>query len=334
MITLKDIAKKAGVNVSTVSRALNDDPRVKKETKSLIVAIAKQLNYQPDDLARGLVRKETKTIGVIVPEFINVFYAEVIGAIEEKLAEKGFSIILGKSDFDSQKEKDYIQLFLRKRVDGIIVSSHMQTYELFKRMKNQKTPIVLIDTYGDEPEFNSINIDNIYGVKQVIGHLVTLGHRDIAFIGDNITTAHRLEGYKLALKEFNLNFNDQLVCIDDIRLEKGGFDKMQKLLRGQEKVTAVFCVNDNMAIGAIKAAKNEGLRVPEDISIVGFDDLPIASYLDIPLTTVKQPKGEIGNMAASILLKNIDNKKHSFIQNIILKPELIIRQTTTIAKKI
>lgn len=329
MVTIKDIAKRVGMDISTVSRALNDSSRVKPETRALINAVAKELNYSPDDLAQGLAGKNTNTIGVVVPEVRNIFYSEVIDAIEDRLISAGFSIILGQSKFNPQKESFYVDLFQRKRVSGIIIVSHVKPVKALSSKITGKVPVVLIDSYEKNEEYCSINIDNSYGVRVAIEYLIKSGHRKIGFIGDNVTTQERLNGYKAAFMNNNIDLDTKLIIVDENRFEEGGYKKMKALLSRKCNLTALFCVNDSIAIGAIKAICNAGLKVPDDISVIGFDDIPIASYLDIPLTTIKQPKGEMGDMAASIIMNMVRKKGGAFVQNIVLKPELIIRSTTT-----
>ena len=332
MVTLKDIAERLGVDISTVSRAINNSERVKPQTKALIKALAEELDYKPDDLAQGLAGKRTNTIGIIVPEIINAYYAEIIAEIEERVIHEGYSIILGQSNFDSRRESYYINLFSRKRINGMVIVTSTIPAESLKNIIPDNIPVVLVETTQDNPYYSTINIDNENGVKEAIEYLVKLGHRKIGFIGDTITTAVRLAGYKAALAQNNIEYSDSLVCIDNARFEKGGYDKMLNLLNRKEKPTAVFCVNDTMAIGAVKAAKVKGLKIPDDISVIGFDDINIIPYLEVPLTTVRQPKGEVGNISVSVLMKMIKNK-NSFMQNIVLKPELIVRESTAKIKQ-
>lgn len=327
MVTLRDIAIKAGTDISTVSRALNESPRVKDATRNFIKSIAQEMGYMPDEIARGLAGKKTNTIGIIVPEIINTFYAEIIDSIEEKLVQEGYSIILGKSNFDKDKEDSYIELFIRKRVDGIIISSHACPCNLLDQVR-KKMPIVLVDTYEYDMDFDRINVDNMYGAKLAVEHLLQLGHKRIGFISDNITTAGRLEGYREALSAYGLPVEDSLMQYGETRFEDGGYRRMQTLLRLKEPPTAVFCVNDSIAIGAMRAVSDEGLKVPLDISVIGFDDIRVSAFLNTPLTTVRQPKGEIGNMAASMILQKLKGNKSSFVQHITLKPELVVRKTT------
>jgi Transcriptional regulators len=328
MTSLKELANLAGVDVSTVSRALNDSPRVKPKTKELIKQLAKQYNYIPDDLARGLIGKQTFTIGVIVPEFLNTFYAEIIEGFESVLSKEGYSMLFGKSGFKSENEVTCINLFYRKRVDGIIACSiSLETIDYLKKHK-RNIPIVLADTFHSCAEFDSVSIDNIFGVQCVVEYLVNHGHKSIGFIGDTVVTPQRLETYKTALERYNIVAEDKYISTGVERYEQGGYLRMSELLKLDRKPSAVFAVTDSMAIGAIRAIKESGLKVPDDISIIGFDDIAVSSFMEMPLTTVLQPKFEIGRISSELLVNRINDKGSKFTQTIVLKPELIIRSTT------
>jgi len=328
MVSLKELAKLAGVNVSTVSRALNDSPKVKPATKELIKKLANQYNYVPDDLARGLVSKKTFTIGVIIPEFLNTFYAEIIEGMENILSKEGFSMFFGKSGFKEENEIKYFDLFLRKRVDGIMACSiSSKSLDIIKRYK-RNIPVVLADNFISCDEFDSVSIDNFYGVQCIIEHLINLGHRRIAFIGDKVVTHERLFAYQSVLAQHNIPIDNEYINIGSERYERGGYERMKELLKLNPKPTAVFAVTDNMAIGAIRAIKEVGLKVPDDISVAGFDDIMVSSFMEIPLTTILQPKFEIGKISAEILVNRIRSGSDKFPQHINIKPELVVRSTT------
>jgi DNA-binding LacI/PurR family transcriptional regulator len=330
MISLKEIAKVAGVDVSTVSRALSDSPRVRLETKEKIKKLAEEYNYIPDDIARGLVGKKTLTVGIIIPEFINTFYAEIIEGMESVLSSDGYTMLFGKTGFQSKNEMRYLDTFMRKRVDGIIACSVSKEF-LNHTVKQQKNiPIVLVDAYNCSADFDSVSIDNAYGVQCVVEHLLQLGHKQFGFIGDRIVTSERLLTYNRILKQYGVPVREEYISIGDERYERGGYLRMQELLNLKVKPTAVFAVTDNMAIGAVHAVKEAKLRVPEDISIVGFDDIMVSSYLEIPLTTVLQPKFEMGRISAGLILDRMNDANNKFKQQIVIKPELIVRNTTTI----
>lgn len=334
MTSLKELAKLAGVDISTVSRALSDSPRVKLETKELIKRLAQDYNYVPDDLARGLVGKQTFTIGVIIPEFMNTFYAELIEGLESVTSSKGYTLLFGKSGFVFKQEMEYFNTFLRKRVDGIIVCSISEEFLRHVKSKNYSVPLVLADPYTTKPEFDIVTIDNSYGVQCVIDHLVRLGHKEIGFIGDKIVTSERLNAFRKALSHFDIAVNESYIKIGSERYENGGYLRMQEMLSLPNRPTAVFAVTDNMAIGAMRAAFEANLRIPEDISFVGFDDIMVSSFMEVPLTTVIQPKFEIGRISANLLLSRIEERTAKFMQQVVLKPEMVIRRTTAAARNL
>lgn len=327
MSSLKEIAQIAGVDASTVSRALNDSPRVKRETKEMIKKLAKQYNYVPDELARGLVNKKTYTVGIVIPEFMNTFYAEIVEGLESVFSVEGYSMLFGKSDFNLENEIKCLDIFFRKRVDGIICCAVSKgALEHIKKCKRDM-PVVMVDPFISCPEFDTVSIDNSYGVQCVIEYLLKLGHKRIGFIGDSIVITERLEAYKKTLEQFRVPVREEYIAVGQERYEHGGYLRMQELLRLEERPTAVFSVTDNMAIGAIHAVREANLNIPGDISIVGFDDIMVSSYLNTPLSTVLQPKYEIGKMSADLLMARMNNTGSKFTQQIVLKPEFVERNT-------
>jgi len=330
-VNMKLIASIVGVDVSTVSRALNGSRRVKVETREAILTIARELNYRPNELARGLVTRKTNTIGIIVPEISNSFYAGVLMAIEKVLTAEGYSMILGLSHYETRAEKHYLDLFLSKKVDGLIFFSsiflHLDKYSDLA----ETVPAVLVDFKDTTQNVDLIASDNIYGVKLVLDYLVSLGHRNIAFITDNVTTGDRLRAFKLYTKEYGLNCSDYIVH-SEIKYEEGGYKSIEKLLSTGLIPTAVFCANDYMALGALKAIVENGLSVPEDISVVGFDDSTLLGFLIRSITTVRQPKYLLGEQAAKLLIRRIkENDGTGFFvprEKVVIKPELIIRDST------
>ena len=336
MITLKDIASIAKVNISTVSRALSNSPRVNEETRQQILSIAKRLDYQTNDLARGLAGKRTNTFGIILPNLMNTFYPDIIDAIEMGAAENGYTIILGKSDGNEEKMFRYIDVFSKKKVSGIFIAAHKQSSRLANQINGIDIPLVMIDVNAADEKiaFESVRVDNEYGARLAVEHLASLMHRDIAFIGGASTVPSRFNGYRKTILELGLQYDEALVAIDDPVSEKGGYVKMYSMIKYKKIPSAVFCANDRMAVGALKALSDLGLDVPKDISVVGFDDIEIVSYLPRPLTTVSQPKGEIGRIAARRMFEILKNDAFNpqDVKDTILKPELVIRETTAQCK--
>ena len=328
-VTIKDIAKAARVSHSTVSRALNNDRRVKPETRERILQVARRLNYQPNDVARSLVTRQTNTIGIIIPEVMTSFYAEILQGIEKVANENGYSIILGVSGFDPVKEREYINLFKRKQVDGMILASTCpDNFPELWELKRERLPFLIVDAYVGDATFITLSVDNLFGVMLAMNHLIEMGHRRIAYIADRFTTSQRLAAYRLALETSGIQLDQELIRISDNRGEAGGYEAMTQLLELDPPPTAAFASNDVMAVGAIAAVRHKGMKVPDDVSVVGFDDMRISSFLEVPLTTVAQPKQEMGERAAQILIDWIKSGNgEPEPQHILFKPRLVVRSS-------
>ncbi len=330
-VSIKDIARAANVSHPTVSRALSHSPLVKGETAERIRQIAASLGYRPSAIARSLATKKTKTIGVVVTSIADPFIADVVSGIEETANDHGYSVFLANSNANPDREVKVVHSFHERRVDGIIVTASRVGALYVPLLSQLKVPIVLINNqHPDEPDefIYSVMIDNIKASTQVMKHLLGLGHRRIAYIGDQAgfqSDTERFAGYRQALACAGYPFLPELVVHGDGKPE-GGRQAMEKLLALPTPPTAVFCYNDMSALGALRALYAHGINVPDDISLVGFDDLSIASYISPLLTTVGQPKQQMGRMAMETMLKlisGVDTKA-----NIKVEGELIIREST------
>jgi DNA-binding LacI/PurR family transcriptional regulator len=331
MATLKDIASIAGVNKSTVSRALDGSPGVSEEKRNEIRKIADELGYIPDETARMLAGKNGKTIGIILPEIDCNYYASVVGAIEKKLKERGYSLIIGQSGFEYQNELHYLNLFIRKKVDGIIFNLYnTDTFieQLDKIKKIIKIPIVFIETALNLTEYDVIEIDNNHGIGIAVEHMIKSGCEKVGFISDFLSSKIRLPIFEKALRKSGIPVDKNLIKTGKERQEEGGYLRMNELIDQGNLPDAVFASYDRMALGALKAMAEHGVRVPQDVSIVGFDNVSESPYFPVPLTTVSPPVVEMGEMAVKILLDKIRDKENSFVQHISLKPKLIERSST------
>ena len=327
-ITIKTLAKLAGVDVSTISRALNDSPRVKPETIKRIKDLANEVKYYPNTLAQGLVTSKTKTIGVVIPRIENAYYAEIFAGIEQVLAVKGYTLLLGISHYSKKQEAEVIELFLSRNVDGVILLSGINPGSVTVWKNASRAPIVLIDQDIYLHDVDSVACDIINGVGLAVDHLVSLGHQEIAYINDNVTSETRYNAFRKKMAGLGMK-NEPHYVRSDFMYEKGGYEGAVELMKYENKPTAIFCANDYMAIGALKALEDIGLKVPEDISVVGFDDSYMLNYLLKSLTTVRQPKEELGRRAAMVLLERIsEGAGNIMIEHILLKPELIVRNST------
>ena len=329
MITIKDVAKEAGVSIATVSHVINSTRYVSDELSKKVHLAIEKLSYHPNDIARSLKKKKTYTIGMIMPDNSNPFFAEVALGIEMKSFDLSYNVIFCNTNRNVQKESTYLDLLLKKRVDGIVFVSSGININSVKFIKSQKIPIIVVDREIKRLKVDSVLVDNLSGGYQATKHLLNLGHKIISCIsGPSLITpsSERIEGYKKALMEASLEIDEKLILMGDFQFE-GGYKYAKKLLRMKRIPTAIFACNDLMAIGAICAIKEEGLSVPKDISVVGFDDIALASFCDPKLTTVIQPKYIMGKLAANMLIERIRNKEMEPRRKL-LKTELIIREST------
>jgi len=327
-VTLKDIAKEAGVSVNTVSRALNNKPDINFETKNKILEIARRLGYTPNMLARSLRSKRTGTIGLVVADISNPFYGSLVKGIENEAREKGYSIILCDTDEEYEKEQEAIQTLVEKRVDGLLIAPVQTKDQDIVELKRQKIPFVLIGRHFDILETDYVITDDVQGAFSATEYLIKKGHRRILFINGSLhisSAKDRLAGYKRALLENGVGYEDRLVRSDVVRMEDG-YRIMKEILNNKNNITAVFAYSDLVAFGVIKALRETNLKIPEDIAVVGYDDIEFASTLEPPLTTVCIPRHRLGKEAVRILDKKI-KEEFKGPQGIALKTELIIRKS-------
>jgi len=314
---------------ATVSRALNDKYGVKPGTREKILTVARARGYTPNGIARGLVRKQTHSIGLIIPDISNPFFPQVASGVEDGAKEKGYSVFLCNTNYESDQEARYLQLLIEKRVDGIILASGFQASDTINPLLMGSLPIVSLCTRFENVNNSFVVIDNERGGFIATKHLIEQGYPSVGYIGtqgDGLSQGQRFKGYLQALEKFNIPFDDRFVFSGDLKRETG-YEITKRLIAGQHFPRALFVENDLMALGAIQGIKESGLRVPDDIAVVGFDDIAFASFPEIGLTTVRQPKYEMGKMAVNILLDSIiestkEPKKH------ILEPKLIIRTSS------
>lgn len=304
MISIKDIARAAQVSHSTVSRALRGSPLVNPETRELIQRIAAEKGYTPSAVARSLVTRRTNTIGVVVTSIADPFVGEVVSGIEAAMLERGYSVILATCHADPDRELRAVRGFQERRVDGILVTASRVGALYRPLLEETRAPIVLINNQHAGEFAYHVSIDNPAGARLMTGRLIDLGHHRIGYIGDRFglhSDEERFAGYRATLEQAGMPFAPELVASGDGGPESG-LTAMRQLLDLADPPTAVFCYNDMQAFGAMRAVRDRGLRVPADISIGGFDDLFLASYSDPPLTTIRQPKQEMGREAANILM--------------------------------
>ena len=333
LTTIIDLAKALNLSPSTVSRALRDHPDINPLTKKRVISLADKLDYHPNSIAQSLQTKKTKTIGVIVPEIKQPFFASVINGIEEFAYAAGYTIMVCQSNETYEREVLYTRSLVSLRVAGILVSIFQttQNFDHFKVLQRRNVPVVFFDRVSDKIEASKVVVDHSKGAFDVVDHLISSGYRRIAHLAGpkNLSISKfRLKGYKDALKQGNLPFKGELVIhggLDDT----DGIIGFQKLLNLRPLPDAIFAVNDPVATGVFMAMKEQGLKIPADIALAGFSNTHMTSLLDPPLTTVEQPSYEIGKTAAQLLMEQINNNDENFVpKSIVLKTHLIVRGST------
>jgi DNA-binding LacI/PurR family transcriptional regulator len=327
-VSIKDIARAADVSYSTVSRALNNSPRVRPETKQHIQQLAVEMGYLPSAVARSLVTRRTHTIGVVVSTITDLFFAEVIHTIEETALDYGYGVILANSGGEPHRELKAIRALRERRVDGIILVSGCSSREDLCAEIGIDIPVVIINNVHQEHIGCSVEVDNLSGAMEATQHLLDLGHRRIAHIAGprrEWDSVERQSGYEQALQAHGLPVDPTLIVQGDNR-PQGGIEAMRRLLALPAPPTAVFCYNDATALGAMRAARAAGLCIPQDLSVVGFDDIDLAPYLDPPLTTIAQPKRQMGEKAVQMVLDLLAGDQA--VQDCVLPSWLVVRGST------
>jgi LacI family transcriptional regulator len=327
MVTLGMVASAAGVSPSTVSRILTGSARVSDSKRAAVEEAIQRLGYQPNVMARGLAQGRTYSIGVLTQDINSPFYGEALRGIEDALAGTGIVPLFVSGHWHPQDEVDRIALMLARRVDGVIILTGCLTDEQLLDYA-QKVPVVVTGRELTGHGLTSLRVDDFTGAKLATQHLIGLGHRVIAHIAgpqDHGDSVERLRGYRAALMEAGINFNPNLVIYADFH-EPSGVIAVNQLLSSHQSFTAIFAANDQTAFGARLAFFQRGIRVPEDVSLVGFDDIPAAQYAIPPLTTVHQPIYELGRIAAQSLLNSIEDRKATAL---LPPPKLVLRDSTT-----
>lgn len=326
-ISIKEVAKLAGVSVATVSRVINKNVYVKAETTRKVLEAIEKTGYKPNAIARSLKVKNTKSIGIIIPDISSHFFPDVVRGIEDVANEYNYNVILCNTDLNREKEKKYLDILVEKQVDGIVYMSNTITDELAGKIAGVGTEIVLIST--DYRDLASITIDNVKAAAEAVKYIISKGYRDIAFIGGQMTDPNaglpRFNGYVKALSEAGININKDFILEGDYRYESG-YKGGKKLLSLDNKPQAVFASSDEMAIGVIKAALEYGYSIPDELAVVGFDNIDISKMVYPSLTTISQPLYEMGCEGMKLLAKKL-NKEEIEKYKVVLEHKLIIRES-------
>ncbi|WP_040713946.1 LacI family DNA-binding transcriptional regulator [Paenibacillus curdlanolyticus] len=326
--TIRDVAKKADVSVATVSRILNDLGGYSDKTKQKVMETIEQMGFRPNAIARSLNNRQTQTIGVLFPALNSEFSSALLHGIEEYAHNHRYSVLVCNTDTDGHRTLDYLQVLREKQVDGLIFVSEVLTEAYKEELRAMKIPVVLVSSATDDPQYPHIKIDDRQAAYDATNYLITKGHRQIAMISgtpeDLNATIPRMEGYTQALLDHGLAVNQQWIAYGNFFYESGA-QAMEQLLRDNVEFTAVFAASDEMAIGAMHYAAKAGIHVPDQLSIIGFDDIRLSTMVHPPLSTVHQPLRELGQEAAGKLLEMA--KTGQVATSLILPHRIMERQT-------
>ncbi|RZS97321.1 LacI family DNA-binding transcriptional regulator [Cecembia calidifontis] len=334
--TIKDIARELNVSSSTVSRALKDYPGISFETKKKVKDLAEKLNYRPNAIALSLRKSKSFTIGVIIPEVVHFFFSTVISGIEEVAFKNGYNVILCQTNEKLEREINCVETMLSNQIDGLLVSYSKETTDFshFINLIDMEIPVVFFDRIPNIKNAVNVTVNDFSGGYQATKHLIDQGYRRIAHLAGPSNLAiskKRKEGYLAALSDSGISIDENLIVECPSANEKESFEICLRLFKDPiNRPDAIFAHHDIVAAGAMMAIKSLGLRIPEDIGVVGFSNWQFASMIDPPLTSVLQPGIQIGEKATKILLEMIQNKdiNHQEISNVVLDTELLIRKSS------
>lgn len=331
-VTIKSIADQARVSITTVSRVLSgkaEKYRISKKTEDIILRIAQDLKYEPNQLARALRLRQTNTIGMIIPDVSNPFFSSIVKSVEIESRKAGYSVITCDSQEDTEMEKESVKILGMRKVDGMIICPVGEESKHISELSKKNIPFIIVDRYFPELKLAYVVSDNYNGSIQAVDHFVEKGHRKIAFIQglpNSSVNKERLKGYRDALQKHNIPVNDSYIVGDNFG-EQNGYIGAKILLNGSERPTAIFAASNLISLGVMRAVSEEHLKIPDDISIIAFDDQPYSDFLSTPMTTIEQKKEELGKISIKLLLDEIKLQKISDRKGIIVPTELKIRKS-------
>lgn len=333
MTTIKDVAKLAGVSTATVSRVLSNPEIVSTDTRNKILSTIEETGYVTNTLARNLRSQKSYSVLVLVPNIANPFFAEILQGIELVAHQNKYRILFGDTQYDEERESAYAELVLNKQADGVIsLGRAMPSFTESIKKRNINLPIVMGCEFGEKDGPTTVCIDNAQAAFEACEHLIELGHKNIAFINgpkQSAISSERLSGYLKALNKHKLPHNDKAIVYGDFTMESGK-TCVQKLIEENDAFSALFTANDEMAIGAIQGLSENNLSVPEDVSVVGFDDIPFAAFCTPTLTTIRQPRQAMGTKLMEILLAQINGEPSELTSKgrVILPHSLVKRDSS------
>jgi DNA-binding LacI/PurR family transcriptional regulator len=325
---MQDVAQAAGVSMMTVSRVVNNKDDVSPATRDRVLEVIQQLNYRPSSIARGLVTQRTGALGVVVPDIANPFFSSIVRIAEEEAYAKGYSVFLGNTNEEPERELAVLQSLEDNFVDGLILCSSRLEDDRLAEVLDRFPSAVLVFRDRKNADVGSITLDDVHGGEEAVRHLAASGHRNIGLISGpvvSMSTAGRLRGYQKALRQAGLPLNENWVrhCPPVV---ESGYEYGKELLQEYPEITALFCHNDLVAVGVLHACAELGRRVPEDLAVIGFDDIRLAALVTPSLTTLHVPRASIGTRAMKMLLSQMSSDNGS-ADDVHLKPELIVRQS-------
>jgi len=331
-VTLRDVAARAGVHPATASRALNESTRrlVREETVRRVLEAARSLDYQPDHLARGLKTRRSSTIGVLVPDLTNPLFPPIVRGIEDRLALKGYVALIGNTDNDAAREERVVDQMRARFIDGLIAATAQRHHPLLVEVATSGLPVVLVNRVVEDHLLPSVSVDDQAGIRQAVGHLVGLGHRRIAHVAgpQHLSTGHgRYLGLRAGLEAVGLSVEEGHVVFAGSFSEEEGYRCTSELLARRPLPSAIVAGNDMLALGALRALAAAGLACPGEVSLIGFNDMPLVDRVSPPLTTIRLPQYEVGSEAAEMLLERLAGNDGP-VKTILLPPELVVRAST------
>ena len=328
-ITIREVAQAAGVSIATVSRILNGQGGVSPGLVEQVETAVKELKYQPNSVARALKVRESKSIGLLIPDIENPFFPALVRGVEDAAQIGGYALILCNTDGKQGEEEKYIRFLLSKQIDGIIFTGNFTAEDWKKWLPVLNVPVVLLDRRVEGTSFSTVMVDNYLGAFMAVEHLIQQGNKKIALISGRALSANngdRIKGYFAALKQYGLPQHPELMAEGQFSFESG-YNAVDQLVNQGVDFDAVFACNDMMAIGAIERLIELGRRVPEDVAVVGFDNIRMAGWYKPALTTVDQPVYEMGQIAAQMLIEHMNGTKRE-AEQVVIKPELVLRQSS------
>ncbi|RTE10782.1 LacI family DNA-binding transcriptional regulator [Paenibacillus whitsoniae] len=329
--TIYDVAREAGVSIAAVSQVMNGKGKISEERRAEILKTMERLNYQPSVIASALTGKKTYTLGLVVPDISNPFFAEIARAVEDQGHEMGYSLIICSTDNKDERVERYLTLLQQKSVDGMIIGTGMDNKDMLKPIMDRAIPVVMIAREMQDLALHTVVVDDFVGGRMSASHLIALGHKRMAILAEHskvTSSRERVKGFLHTLGEAGITLSDTSVRNCSYTVENGKREALSLLEQpAAVRPTALFCCNDMLAIGALQAAKQLKLRVPEDVSVIGFDNTILASVTDPPLTTIAQPIEPMGKQVVDLLLMEL-KKRSQDKQRVVMRPELIVRQST------